>query len=186
MRVSVLIGSLVFQKTLGFMGQRRASNYCHCLCTYVMAISKNMKTILQIFAAIFLISCGANSNEITNAADLARLSGALNSELQAANIEHVCSETGLQEVENFLEKKPENEQREYVLKVGAYLGECIIESYGGEWIEHEPGVWGIKLSEAVVFPIGKVEKFVADPTADSFSSFYAIIPTVVKLNQKSP
>lgn len=141
-----------------------------------MAISKNMKTTLQILTAIFLISCGANSNEITNAADLARLAGALNSELQAANIEHVCSETGLQEVENFLEKKPENEQREYVLKVGAYLGECIIESYGGEWIEYEPGVWGIKLSEGVVFPIGKVEKFVADPTADSFSSFYAIIP----------
>jgi hypothetical protein len=106
-------------------------------------------------------------------------------ELKQAKIEPVCNKVGLQQVEEFLERKSEAEQQQYVLRVGAYLGDCIIKSYGGEWIEYEPGIWGVKLSDKnFVFPIGKVQKFVDDPTSDSFSSLYAMIPIVFKLDPK--
>ena len=146
-----------------------------------------MKATVQILICIFLVSCEIKSDRITSTTDLKLLVSDFNVELQQAKLETVCNKSGLQRVEEFLESKSEAEQQQYVLKVGAYLGNCIIESYGGEWIEYEPGIWGIKLSEKnFVFPIGKVQKFVDDPTGDSFSSFYAMIPIVFKLDIKKP
>jgi hypothetical protein len=78
-------------------------------------------------------------------------------------------------------------QEQYILSAGAYLGECLIQTYGGEWIEHEPGVWGVKFKDDLVtFPIGKVQKFVEDPTGDSFASLYASVPMIIELNKKKP
>lgn len=148
---------------------------------------KIMKTAIQMLAVLSLISCGSNSDKITNVSDLKSLAEALSIELQMAKIEPICSESGLQEIEQFLESKSEAAQQQYVPKIGAYVGECIIESYGGEWIEHQPGIWGIKLSDNnLLFPLGKVQKFVNDPTGDSFASMYGIIPIVFKLNKKRP
>jgi hypothetical protein len=144
-----------------------------------------MKTAIQILTCSFLISCASNSVKISNASDLKNLAGVFRIELQLAKINPVCSEQGLQEIEKFLESKSEAEQQEYVLKIGTYLGECIIESYGGQWIEREPGIWGIKLSDGnLVFPIGKVQKFVNDPKVNSFSSFYGVIPMLLKKNDE--
>src|SRR6266576_953414 len=106
-----------------------------------------MKKITLLFLIPILSTCKLSSDKITNPSDLATLALVLKVELQQANIKPVCSEEGLLEVEQFLEGKPEAEQQKYVNKVGANLGECIIESYGGEWIEHEPGVWAVKLSD---------------------------------------
>lgn len=144
-----------------------------------------MKIKIQILTCFLLASCNSQLHKINDVSDIEKLAGALNIELQMEKIEPICSEIGLQQVEKFLESKSEHEQTEYILKVGSYLGECIIKSYGGEWVEHEPGIWGIKLSENnLVFPIGKVRKFVNDPTGESFSSMYEIIPVVFELNKK--
>lgn len=134
-----------------------------------------------------MVSCGRTSEKISNAADLKRLADEFTLDLEMAGIESVCSEEGLQKVERYLEGKSEGVQQQYVLNAGAYLGECLIQTYGGEWIEHEPGVWGIKFNnDLVTFPIGKVQEFVDDPTGDSFASLYASVPMIIELSNKKP
>ncbi|MBC6610544.1 hypothetical protein H8B15_06400 [Hymenobacter sp. BT507] len=144
---------------------------------------KNIRTALVLCC---FVSCTDKSDKITGVSDIQNLAGAFGIELQSAEIRPVCSEAGLQEVETFLESKPETEQQKYVLKTGAYLGECIISSYGGKWIEHEPGIWAVKLSDNnIIFPFTKVQKFVDDPSGDSFSSLYGIIPIISKINSNT-
>src|SRR5690349_15599774 len=106
-----------------------------------------MRTFVHLFVVLLLIACGSKPDSITSVADLKRLSDEFRIELQAAGVASACTETGLKEIETFVESKPESEQKQHIVKVGAYLGECIIESYGGKWIEHEQGLWGIELSE---------------------------------------
>lgn len=147
-----------------------------------------MKKITKIVAAtLLMVSCGTNAKRINDASDLKQLADEFVMDLEMDGIESVCTEAGLKEVEKFLEGKSEGVQQQYVLNAGAYLGECLIQTYGGEWIEHEPGVWGVKFEDDLVtFPIGKVQKFVEDPTGDSFASLYASVPMIIELNKKKP
>ena len=65
--------------------------------------------------------------------------------------------------------------------IGAFLGECIIANYGGEWRESE-GTWGIFFSESndrsAAFPFNKVRKQLLYGLGDSILSFYDVIPVV--------
>lgn len=141
-----------------------------------------MRAIALGIAGLFSAACRPSSDEPHDVDTIQTLAREFSAELQTAKINPVCSEAGLQEVEKYLESKPEAAQQQYVPKVGAYLGECIIRSYGGQWVEQQPDVWAVKLSDNnLVFPFGKVQKFVTDPSGDSFSSLYGIIPIVFKL-----
>ena len=147
-----------------------------------------MRTLAQLILVTLVIgSCRTNAERIKDAADLKRMADEFAMDLEMEGIEPTCSEAGLQEVEKFLEGKSESVQQQYVLIAGAYLGECLIETYGGQWIEHEPEVWGVKFNDDLVtFPIGKVQKFVEDPMGDSFASLYATVPRIIELNKKKP
>ena len=65
--------------------------------------------------------------------------------------------------------------------IGAFLGECIIANYGGQWRESE-GTWGVFFSErndrSAAFPFNKVRKQLLNGSEDSILSFYDVIPVV--------
>ena len=65
--------------------------------------------------------------------------------------------------------------------IGAFLGECIIANYGGQWRESE-GTWGVFFSErddrSAAFPLNKVRKQLLNGSEDSILSFYDVIPVV--------
>lgn len=63
--------------------------------------------------------------------------------------------------------------------VGAYLGECIIRNYGGQWRAGDDGQWGVYFdAENAAFPVAKVAKQFANGAEDSIYSFYRTIPVV--------
>ena len=62
--------------------------------------------------------------------------------------------------------------------IGAFLGECIIANYGGQWRESE-GRWGVYFDEQnAAYPFAKVQKQLLNGSEDSILSFYKAIPVV--------
>jgi len=60
--------------------------------------------------------------------------------------------------------------------IGAFLGECLIQRYGGHWCEHNRQ-WGIALAgekSYYAFPFAKVEKQIREGLGDSVVSFYDV------------
>jgi len=66
--------------------------------------------------------------------------------------------------------------------IGAFLGECLIARYGGEWVDDPKMGWGVKIAnELTAFPFNKVEKrFKPDGQYDSIASFYRSTPALLK------
>ncbi|MEO0559803.1 MAG: hypothetical protein AAF170_16660 [Bacteroidota bacterium] len=65
-----------------------------------------------------------------------------------------------------------------VSALGSFLGECIVQTYGGEWVE-DAHDWGIRFDEQnAVFPYAKVEKHLRHGPEDSLLSFFDTIPVV--------
>jgi len=63
--------------------------------------------------------------------------------------------------------------------IGAYLGECIRASYGGEWRQSEDGAWGVYFDDLnAAYPFAKVQKQLRNGIEDSILSFYEVIPIV--------
>jgi hypothetical protein len=61
---------------------------------------------------------------------------------------------------------------------GSYLGECVINCYGGYW-ENEDGQWRVSFNvENAVYPFGKVRKQFENGAEDSIKSFFEIIPII--------
>lgn len=61
---------------------------------------------------------------------------------------------------------------------GSYLGECVINCYGGYW-ENEDGQWRVSFnSHNAVYPFGKVRKQFQNGHEDSIKSFFEVIPVV--------
>jgi hypothetical protein len=69
--------------------------------------------------------------------------------------------------------------RDLSVTMGAFLGECIRTSYGGEWRRNEDGDWGIYFDDSnAIFPFAKVQKQFQNGSEDSILSFYEIISLV--------
>ena len=65
-----------------------------------------------------------------------------------------------------------------VSRLGSYLGECIIESYGGAWAEVD-GSWCVRFDERnAACPFAKVGKQLEDGAEDSVLSFFTLIPVL--------
>ena len=65
--------------------------------------------------------------------------------------------------------------------VGAYLGECVRQKYGGSWNQKD-GAWGIFFdNNAAAFPFAKAQKFMEDGVAagDSITGFFDIVPFIL-------
>jgi len=100
-------------------------------------------------------------------------------QLRVEKIEFTCNTDGLKEVEKFILNRS-YQRDEYILKAGALLGECMIETYGGEWLLKD-GNWAVKVNEGLLaFPFGKVAKFYDDPEMESLASLYSVIPSMLQ------
>lgn len=61
---------------------------------------------------------------------------------------------------------------------GSYLGESVINCYGGRW-ENEEGQWRVSFEEGnAVYPFAKVRKRFANGAEDSIKSFFELIPII--------
>lgn len=73
----------------------------------------------------------------------------------------------------------DTQKREKLLSVfGSYLGECIIVSHGGEWVQKE-GLWCVSFDKNnCAYPFAKVEKRIENGLDDSLVSFFTMIPLI--------
>jgi hypothetical protein len=68
--------------------------------------------------------------------------------------------------------------------LGAYLGECIRNTYGGEWVQDEMG-WGMRINEKLtVYPFSKVRKQLSNPEGDSVLALFMTIPALLQRTSK--
>lgn len=74
----------------------------------------------------------------------------------------------------------EKDTKERLIDIfGSFLGEAIINNYGGKWALYE-GVVGVHLKgESWAFPFSKVEKQMYEGPEDSIYSFYRVVPMVL-------
>lgn len=86
-------------------------------------------------------------------------------------------------VEDFIERNKVDFSKEQwqglINACGAFLGQCIIENYGGKWERDENDVICVGFDEDnKVYPFAKVSKQFENGTEDSIFSFYAALPIV--------
>lgn len=97
---------------------------------------------------------------------------------------------GVKFLEGFIERNKtqiaKDEWLGLINSCGAFLGQCIIENYGGEWIREENGQIAIAFDDKnKIYPFSKVSKQFENGLEDSIHSMYSIIPTVFKLKPKT-
>jgi hypothetical protein len=69
--------------------------------------------------------------------------------------------------------------------IGAFLGECIIANYGGQWRAGE-GTWGVYFDEEnAAYPFAKAYKHLLNGSGDSILSFYNTISVVFGKSHES-
>lgn len=69
--------------------------------------------------------------------------------------------------------------------LGSFLGECIRQTYGGDWMEDSECGWQIKINNSVsVFPFNKVTKQLANEDGDSVLGLFTAIPAMLELASK--
>jgi hypothetical protein len=92
-------------------------------------------------------------------------------------------------VEDYIDSNRKNfsaeESEAFIGLVGAYLGECVRQTYGGHWKQLD-GAWGIFFDEGgAAFPFSKAKKLVENaPVSGSITSFFDVLPTILKLPKK--
>jgi len=86
-------------------------------------------------------------------------------------------------LEEFIERQKTRFSKEEVIGLinscGAFLGQCIIENYGGQWAKDDTGNICISFGEkSKAYPFSKVSKQFENGLEDSIYSFYNVIPMV--------
>lgn len=98
---------------------------------------------------------------------------------------------GVKFIEEFIERQKYNfskdEQKGLVNSLGSFLGQTIINNYGGHWqIDNELQVVCVSFDEKnKVYPFSKASKQFDNGLEDSVYSFYNMIPIIYKLDKKS-
>ena len=93
-------------------------------------------------------------------------------------------------IEGFIERNKGNFEKEeskgLINSLGSFLGQCIIENYGGQWqLDNEAGSVAVVFDDKnKAYPFAKVSKQFENGLVDSVYSFYTIIPTIFKLEKK--
>ena len=116
-------------------------------------------------------------NDIKNLAETIRTQ--LNLKYNAESVKYL---------EGFIERVKiemnEEELKGLINSCSAFLGECIIKKYGGQWVNHD-GEMAIAFDdENKVFPLTKVEKQFKNGLEDSIYSLYNSIPKVFDIKKK--
>ena len=97
-----------------------------------------------------------------------------------ANLELTYDDNSIRQLAGFVESERLNIDQEsrdqLVAAVGSFLGEAIIASYGGDWVQHEHGL-GIEFEDGSIgFPFTKAEKHFANGLEDNIYGLYRNIP----------
>lgn len=67
-----------------------------------------------------------------------------------------------------------------VSTLGSYLGECIRQTYGGDWMQDPEAGWAVQINEKLsVYPFNKVQKQLADGDGESVLSFFTTISALL-------
>lgn len=93
-------------------------------------------------------------------------------------------------LEGFIERNkleiPRDEWDGLINSCGAFLGQCVIKNYGGEWQKENDGHVSVAFDNRnSVFPFAKVSKQFENGLEDSIYSFYTVIPTVFTIKLKT-
>jgi hypothetical protein len=81
--------------------------------------------------------------------------------------------------ENFASRKDK-----FTSIFGSFLGECIIQCYGGHWEDSNGSLGVIFDGENAAFPFNKVRKQLDNGLEDGIGSFFDTIPILFKLSAK--
>lgn len=90
-------------------------------------------------------------------------------------------------LDGFIERQRENADDEKIRSLssvlGSFLGECIINNFGGQWEQTENGL-AVRFDDGnAAFPFNKTEKQFRNGSDDSIFSFYQTIPLILNLNE---
>jgi hypothetical protein len=93
-------------------------------------------------------------------------------------------ETGVRWLDGYIRHQHEQgdpaNREGLVSRLGSYLGECIVQSYGGAWAEVD-GSWCVRFDERnAACPFAKVGKQLECGAEDSVLSFFTLIPVVFR------
>jgi len=65
--------------------------------------------------------------------------------------------------------------------LGSYLGECIRQTFGGQWLQDPQAGWSVKINDKLsVYPFNKVRKQLANGDGDSVLAFFTSIPALLQ------
>lgn len=98
------------------------------------------------------------------------------------------NESGVRWLDEFIQNEHENGNPDHreglVAPLGAFLGECIIHRYGGEWANVD-GSWCIEFAKGKeAYPLTKVGKQLVHGEEDSVLGFFHMLPIVFPLGGK--
>ena len=95
-------------------------------------------------------------------------------------------DSGVRFIEDFIEqnrmKIAEEEWNPLINSCGAFLGQCIIENYGGKWVNASNEHLAVAFDENnKIYPFAKVSKQFYNGLEDSIYSMYSVIPVIFKI-----
>lgn len=65
--------------------------------------------------------------------------------------------------------------------LGTFRGECVRQSFGGEWLQDPEVGWAVRINEKLtVYPFNKVRKQLSNAEGDSVLSFFSTIPALMQ------
>jgi hypothetical protein len=91
-------------------------------------------------------------------------------------------------IEGFIERQKnkfdQEQQKGLINSIGAFVGQCVIKNYGGQWeMDKELNSLCVSFdSKNKVYPFAKTSKQFENGLEDSVYSFYEMIPFLFKLN----
>ena len=99
-------------------------------------------------------------------------------------------QTGVEWVDGYINRLrgsiAADKQSLLVSTLASFVGECIIRTFGGTWVEKD-GWWGVQVSERIwACPFAKIQKQFENGLEDSVVSFFTCIPILDKhLDEKT-
>jgi hypothetical protein len=81
---------------------------------------------------------------------------------------------------------PAKERPGLISTLGSYIGECIIRTYGGAWVEKD-GMWGVQVNDRIwACPFATIQRQFENGPDDSVVAFFTFIPRFKRNLDKEP
>ncbi|HEV3144155.1 MAG TPA: hypothetical protein VGZ47_09750 [Gemmataceae bacterium] len=100
------------------------------------------------------------------------------------NVELSFDEAGVEWIDGYIDRLrgslPAEQRSGLIEMLAAFVGECMIQTFGGAWAERE-GSWGVQVSERIwACPFAKIQKQFENGSEDSVASFFRCTPLLDK------